>query len=95
MICLIVQSLLDWILCFWSLAHQRPAFAQSDEKELWSTYVEDFNTSTLPHRKYYNLEFYEQERAAKARKKGVPVVWFPPPHDCSALKPLGPDGDAW
>lgn len=50
------------------------SLAQSDERELWSTYVEDFNTSTLPHRKYYNLEFYEQERAAKARKKGVPVV---------------------
>ena len=52
-------------------------FWQSDEKELWSTYVEDFNTSTLPHRKYYNLEFYEQERTAKARRTGKPLVRLP------------------
>ena len=36
--------------------------------------MEDFNTSTLPHRKFYNLAFYEQQRAAKAAKKGKPVV---------------------
>ena len=36
--------------------------------------MEDFNTITLPHRKFYNLAFYEQERAAKAAKKGKPVV---------------------
>ena len=36
--------------------------------------MEDFNTSTLPHRKYYNLEFYHQEKAARARKKGHSMV---------------------
>jgi len=44
--------------------------SQAEEKELFRTYVEDFNTSTLPHRKFYNLEFYHREKAAKARKKG-------------------------
>ena len=39
--------------------------------------MEDFNTSTLPHRKYYNLEFYHQEKAARARKKGQSVVCTP------------------
>ena len=47
---------------------------QAEEKELFRTYVEDFNTSTLPHRKFYNLEFYHREKAARARKKGHSVV---------------------
>ena len=51
-----------------------PITWQAEEKELFRTYVEDFNTSTLPHRKFYNLEFYHQERAARARKKGQSVV---------------------
>ena len=50
---------------------------QAEEKELFRTYVEDFNTSTLPHRKFYNLEFYHREKAARARKKGHSEVCFP------------------
>ena len=53
-------------------------FLQAEEKELFRTYVEDFNTSTLPHRKFYNLEFYHQEKAARARKKGQSVVCAQP-----------------
>jgi len=26
-----------------------------DRDEMWETFVEDFNTATLPHQKYYDL----------------------------------------
>jgi hypothetical protein len=45
-----------------------------EEKELFRTFMEDFNTGTLPHKKYYNLDLYEQRRAEKAAKKGRPQV---------------------
>jgi hypothetical protein len=45
-----------------------------EERELFRTYMEDFNTGTLPHRKYYNLEVYERRRAEKAAKKKKPLV---------------------
>ena len=31
-----------------------------EEKNLTRDYIEDFNTSTLPHEKYYNLEVWEK-----------------------------------
>ena len=37
-----------------------------EEKELFRSYMEDYNTATMIHRKYYNLEAYEQEKAAKS-----------------------------
>lgn len=40
-----------------------------EEKELFKTYMEDYNTGTLPHKKYYDHEAYEAQRAAKAAKK--------------------------
>jgi len=60
--------------------------------------VEDFNTSTLPHRKFYNLEFYHREKAAKARKKGHSdevrtINWLTQMHTCHiAVKLLQPVG---
>lgn len=40
-----------------------------EERELFRTFCEDFNTATLPHRKFYNLQEYqlkkEEERAAQ------------------------------
>ena len=36
--------------------------------------MEDYNTGTLAHRKYYDLELYERQRAAKAARKGVDLV---------------------
>ena len=44
--------------------------------------MEDFNTGTLPHKKYYDLDAYERRRAAKAAKKGPSAVW---PHWASSL----------
>ncbi|CAG9465888.1 unnamed protein product [Pedinophyceae sp. YPF-701] len=37
-----------------------------EEKELWSQFVEDFNTATMPSKKYYDLAAYEQRKAARA-----------------------------
>ena len=39
-----------------------------EEKELFRTYMEDYNTATLPHRKYYDIAAYEKEKAAKVGK---------------------------
>ena len=59
--------------------------------------MEDFNTGTLPHKKYYDLDVYERRRAAKAAKKGPSAVrphWRRHLHDaeraasaCTARKP--------
>uniref|UniRef100_A0A7R9YWH1 Uncharacterized protein n=1 Tax=Chlamydomonas euryale TaxID=1486919 RepID=A0A7R9YWH1_9CHLO len=43
---------------------------RNDERELFRDYIEDFNTGTLPHRKYYNLEAYNKYKEAKAAAKG-------------------------
>ena len=44
---------------------------KQEEKELFTDYMEDYNTATLPHRKYYDLEAYEREKAMKAARKGL------------------------
>ncbi|GIL42716.1 hypothetical protein Vafri_652 [Volvox africanus] len=44
-----------------------------EERDLFKDYMEDYNTGTLPHRKYYDLEAYERARAAKAAAKGAKV----------------------
>jgi len=45
------------------------ACSQRDLKEHFSTYVEDYNTATLPDEKYYSLRtWYLKEQARKARE---------------------------
>mmetsp|Transcript_18463 Transcript_18463/g.51709 ORF Transcript_18463/g.51709 Transcript_18463/m.51709 type:complete len:374 (+) Transcript_18463:198-1319(+) len=41
-----------------------------EERELFKTYMEDYNTGTLPHKKYYDNDAYERARALKEIKKG-------------------------
>ncbi|KAL8438796.1 hypothetical protein Efla_003833 [Eimeria flavescens] len=42
-----------------------------EEKKLFSDFAEDFNTATLPHKKYYNLELWEaEERMRQAQAAG-------------------------
>lgn len=41
-----------------------------EEKELFKTYMEDYNTATLPHEQYYDRGAYELKQRAKAAKKG-------------------------
>lgn len=38
---------------------------KADERELFKEFIEDYNTGTLPHKKYYDLELYERQAAAK------------------------------
>ena len=46
---------------------------ERERQDLWETFVEDFNTCTLPHKKYYDLRAWEVEnhskKSAKASKK--------------------------
>lgn len=41
-------------------------FPRSEMKKMFETFAEDYNTVTLPHKKFYDLEKWE----AKQRKKG-------------------------
>ncbi len=36
--------------------------------------MEDYNTATLPHKKFYDLDLYERRRLVKAAKKGKTLV---------------------
>jgi len=47
---------------------------RNEEREMFRDYIEDYNTGTLPHRKYYNLEAYEKYKAAKRAAKGQPAT---------------------
>ncbi len=46
------------------------ALPKWEEKELFAEFMEDYNTGTLPHKKYYDLMAYAQQQAMKAAKKG-------------------------
>ena len=65
------------------------ALPKWEEEELLGEFMEEFNTATLPHKKYYNLEVYERERAMKAAKRGAGtgVSWHLPTglHGCQAV----------
>lgn len=39
--------------------------------------MEDYNTATLPHKKFYDLDLYERRRLMKAAKKGKTLVCAP------------------
>uniref|UniRef100_A0A061QX57 Nucleic acid binding n=1 Tax=Tetraselmis sp. GSL018 TaxID=582737 RepID=A0A061QX57_9CHLO len=41
-----------------------------EERDLFRTYMEDFNTGTLPHKKYYDNDAYQRAKALKAAQKG-------------------------
>ena len=42
-----------------------------EERELFRTFCEDFNTATLPHRKFYNLqEYHRKKEEEKAAQRG-------------------------
>lgn len=43
--------------------------SQREEKEYFAEFMEDYNTATLPHKKYYNMEAWEAWYNAKNRGK--------------------------
>ncbi|WIA29267.1 hypothetical protein OEZ86_011775 [Tetradesmus obliquus] len=43
---------------------------KTEEKELFREYMEDFNTGTLPHKKYYDLAAFERSEKIKAAGGG-------------------------
>lgn len=50
------------------------AMPRSEEKEMFTDFMEEYNTASLPHKKYYNLELYEKQQAARAARKGITLV---------------------
>ncbi|GBF97152.1 hypothetical protein Rsub_10339 [Raphidocelis subcapitata] len=44
------------------------ALAKWEERELFKEFVEEFNTGSLPHRRYYDLAAYELSKAQEAAK---------------------------
>lgn len=46
------------------------ALPKWEEKELYLEFMEDYNTGTLPHRKYYDLDAYARQKALKSAKRG-------------------------
>ncbi|CAK8991726.1 unnamed protein product [Durusdinium trenchii] len=47
---------------------------QMQLKDLFKEYVEDYNTATMPSKKYYNIRVFEQQVANKRRKKKAESV---------------------
>jgi hypothetical protein len=45
--------------------------SRRDEQELFKEFVEDYNTATMPHKKFYNLDAYDKKatQAVDARNK--------------------------
>lgn len=42
---------------------------QMQQKDLFKDYIEDYNTATMPSKKYYNLQVWEKEQLAKKANK--------------------------
>ncbi|GAQ84891.1 hypothetical protein KFL_002110090 [Klebsormidium nitens] len=45
-----------------------------EERELFKDFMEDYNTATLPSKKYYNIELHHRNKVAKMHARGQQVV---------------------
>ncbi|KAI8447080.1 hypothetical protein BY996DRAFT_4593935 [Phakopsora pachyrhizi] len=60
--------------------------SQFKMKELFKTYMEDYNTATLPHEKYYALEKYEARMSAiRSGEMTTAIEGYDPRADEEAL----------
>ncbi|KIK92765.1 hypothetical protein PAXRUDRAFT_829647, partial [Paxillus rubicundulus Ve08.2h10] len=50
------------------------ALSRDQERKEFSVFVEDYNTATLPHEKYYEMEAYERRMASLRSGEFVPPV---------------------
>jgi len=48
------------------------SISKDQEKREFSKFVEDFNTATLPHEKYYHMEAYDRRMAALRQGEYLP-----------------------
>lgn len=46
------------------------SMSRFEERELFHTFMEDYNTATLPHKKYYDLAAYEKRHASETGLHG-------------------------
>lgn len=44
---------------------------QMMQRDLFKEFVEDYNTATMPHKKYYNVEAWDREMSNKRQKKNT------------------------
>lgn len=44
---------------------------KTEMRDLFRQFMEDYNTCTLPHEKYYNLDAYEAKELARRRRGGA------------------------
>jgi len=63
------------------------AISKDQEKKEFSKFVEDFNTATLPHEKYYHMEAYERRMSALRSGEYLPPAEdsYDPAMDMKAL----------
>ncbi|KAH7904880.1 hypothetical protein BJ138DRAFT_976145, partial [Hygrophoropsis aurantiaca] len=48
------------------------SISKDQERKEFAVFVEDFNTATLPHEKYYHIEAYERRMASLRQGEFVP-----------------------
>lgn len=62
--------------------------SKDQNKKEFARFIEDYNTATLPHEKYYNMEAYEKRMSALRSGEFVPPVddGYDPDADMKALK---------
>lgn len=63
----------------WAIEQKRLDFetmSRSREKELFSEFMEEYNTATFPHRKYYDLKKYEIEKSRRHGHRDTTKEWM-------------------
>ncbi|KAJ3779183.1 hypothetical protein EV361DRAFT_810262 [Lentinula raphanica] len=61
--------------------------SKDQNKKEFARFIEDFNTATLPHEKYYNMEAYERRMVALRSGEFLPPTddYYDPSADMKAL----------
>ncbi|KAF9234189.1 hypothetical protein BU15DRAFT_52917 [Melanogaster broomeanus] len=67
-----IQEFRTWLLEERKLNPE--ALSKDQERKEFSVFVEDYNTATLPHEKYYHMEAYERRMASLRSGEFVPPV---------------------
>ena len=66
---LLMPSLHAWLLAAQSVVYEH--CGQREIKEHFDSFCEDYNTATMPSKKYYDIQAWHAAEQAKGRKKKV------------------------
>eukprot|EP00918_Siedleckia_nematoides_P067912 GHVU01147757.1.p1 GENE.GHVU01147757.1~~GHVU01147757.1.p1 ORF type:complete len:277 (-),score=56.89 GHVU01147757.1:640-1470(-) len=61
------QEFQQWLMDIKNISME--GLSQMEEKKHFASYMEDYNTATLAHKKYYDLPAYEREKVIKEAMK--------------------------